>query len=257
VTPPPALHADALYAYAVLPGAAAPPLPATAILPGAGLDLLRHAGCAVLVSPVPRAPFQDGPACRMADGDWLADRARAHHAVVAAMAEAGPVLPLAFGALFSAAAPLRDWIAPRAATLTAALAQVAGCAEWSLHLEEDAPAHAEWLDRHEAELQAIARRIEQAGSGTAYLLGRRRMQMRAQVRAARLAALSGRLAERLQAHARALPADLTALVAQDRAEALRAEMARIARDLDGSGVALRLAGPWPAYASARRALDHG
>jgi hypothetical protein len=193
----------------------------------------------------------------MADPDWLAPRAAAHHAVVAACAVPGPALPLAFGALFSDEAPLIDWLLPRAPALRAALAAVSGCAEWSLRIEEDVPAHAAWLDTHHPALCEMARRIEAAAAGTAFLLGRRRMQLRAEARSARMQSLSRRLHERLQAHARALPAELTALVATDRTPALHAAVAEIGEEVAPSGVTLRLVGPWPAYASARAALQHG
>ena len=39
--------------------------------------------------------------------------------------------------------------------------------------------------------------------------------------------------------------------------ALCADLARIAADLAGTGLALRVVGPWPAYAYARAALADG
>jgi hypothetical protein len=246
------MPADALYAYAVLPeGAALPPAGTPAILPGAGFDLVRVGGCAALASPVPRAPFQAGPEGRMADPAWLAERAHAHHAVVAACAAAGPALPLAFGALFSSPAPLAAWLSQRAAALRDGLWHVAGCAEWSACVDEDPAAHATWLDLHDPRLRDIATRIDGLTAGRAYLFGRRRQQLRTEARAARIQHLSQELQARLAAHARALPAAMTGLVAADRTEALRADMDRMAQDLAGSGLALRLVGPWPPYASAR------
>lgn len=248
---------DALYAYAVVAGDAAPPDAAAAIFPGVGVQLVRAGGCAAVVSAVPRHLFANGPEGRLDDPDWIAERAQAHHAVVAACAMVGPALPLAFGALFSDAAPLEAWLVRHDETLRHALRQVAGCAEWSLRVEEDAPAHEGWLDAHDSGLRDLSVRLATAAPGTAYLLGQRRVQLRAAARAARLRDLSARLGRRLDAHARAMPADMTWLVAADRAPAMRAEIARVAKELDGSGLSVSLAGPWPAYASARAALSDG
>jgi hypothetical protein len=247
----------ALYAYAVLPADAAVPTGAPSILPGAALALLAGPGCAMLISAVPRAPFVEGPACRTGEPDWIAARARAHHAVVAAAAACGPVLPLAFGALFSGPQPVQAWLAARAARLRAALAEVAGCAEFTARLEEDTEHHIAWLDAHDDGLRALAERAQQASAGTAFLLGQSRARRLTEARAARQAALARDLAARMESHARALPGAMTALVPEADVPALRADLERIAAQLAGTGLALRLAGPWPPYAFARTALADG
>ena len=158
---------EALYAYAVVSADAALPRDVDAILPGAGFALVQAGGCAALVSLVAREPFEAGPGCRGDDPAWVAARAAAHHAVVAALP--GAVLPLAFGALFSGAAPLAAWLAAREAALMAALAQVEGCAECTAKLEEDPARHAAWLDEHDENLRDLARRARDATAGTAFL----------------------------------------------------------------------------------------
>lgn len=115
------MSADALYAYAVVPDGVAVPPGAPAILPGARHVLIPGGGCAALVSPVPRAPFQPGPAGRLGDTEWLAERARAHRAAIAAVAAQGPVLPLAFGALFPGPRDLIAWLEERGPRLRLAL----------------------------------------------------------------------------------------------------------------------------------------
>jgi hypothetical protein len=248
------MQPDALYAYAVLAESAHAPQDVAAILPDAGFELVHGGGCVALASPVPRAPFQDGPEGRAGDPGWIAERAARHHAVVAACAAAGPTLPMAFGALFSTAAKLEAWLDMRRDALAAGLAQVTGCAEWSARVDEDAEAHLAWLEVHDPELRGMAARIATAPPGIAYLLERRMEQLRRAARAARRSALAERLAAALAEHARALPEELTALIAEPRQAQLSAEIARIGADFAGSGLAPRLAGPWPAYAVARGAL---
>ncbi|WP_203076565.1 GvpL/GvpF family gas vesicle protein [Falsiroseomonas ponticola] len=245
---------DALYAYAVVPGDAALPGDVAAILPGAGFGLVRAGGCAALVSPVARAPFEAGPGTRAHDPAWVAERAAAHHAVVAALP--GPVLPLAFGALFSGQEPLAAWLAGRAEALRAALTQVEGCAECTAKLEEDPARHAAWLDAHDENLRELARRARDASAGTAFLLARTREKRMAEARAARAAMMARDVAARLGRHAHVMPEPLTALVRRADMPALMAELAETARDLAESGIALRLVGPWPPYAYARAALSH-
>ncbi|NKC34543.1 GvpL/GvpF family gas vesicle protein [Falsiroseomonas selenitidurans] len=247
---------QALYAYAVVPPEASPPGGDVAILPGSGFTLVRAGGCAALASPVPRAPFEAGPEGRAGDPAWVAERAAAHHAVVAAMAARGAVLPMAFGALFSGPGPLAEWLAVREEALVAALAQVAGCAECSARLEEDAARHEAWLDAHDADLGDLSRRAASAAAGTAFLLARSRARRMAEARAARQAIVAREVSARLGRHAHVMPEPLTALVPRAALPALLEEMRAAAADLAESGMALRVIGPWPPYAYARAALRH-
>ncbi len=248
-------EATALYAYAVLPAdAALPGTPAT-ILPDAPLGLICGSGCAALVSAVPRNAFAARPVQEPGQGAWIAVRTHAHHATIAAAAAEGPVLPLAFGAVFDGVAPLRAWLAARRPRLAAALTQVAGCAEFTLRLEEDTEGHIAWLDAHDEDLRSLAEDARNAGADDAFRLGGRRARRLTEARHARQQALVRDLAARLQRHARLLPGEMTALVRDADVPALRADLDRIARDLSGTGLALRLAGPWPPYASAHAALS--
>lgn len=245
----------ALYAYAVLPATAT--LPPARGLAGAGpLLLVREGAVAALVSPVPAAWFAEGGPS--GDADWVSGQALRHHALCGALA--GQALPLAFGAVFSTEVPLRVWLAERGAALVAALDQAAGCAEWTLLLREDAPRLEAWLATHDAELARMSAAAEAAGPGTRFLLERRLERARAEARARHLEAAARRLQAALSAHARAmLPArtsaglvGVTALLPGGPPGALDA----MAEELDGTGLAVALSGPWPPYAFAREALSH-
>jgi len=248
------MSATALYAYAVVgPDAGLPPIQS--------LALVAAEGVAAVVGEVDRLAFEPGPGCRTSDPDWVASAAAAHHAVVAACVPVGPALPLAFGALFSGAAPLQAWLSARAAALREALDAVAECEEWGLALTEDATAHAAWLEVHDPGLRDLAAAAERASEGTRFLLDRRRSRTLTALRGARHRALGDRVAAILAGHARqsaaapAAPAlSWTGLVPRAAAAALRADLATAARDLADSGMTLALSGPWPAYAFAREAL---
>jgi Gas vesicle synthesis protein GvpL/GvpF len=254
----------ALYAYGVLPAGLLAPV-AEPILPGAAVGLVGEAGLAALISPVPRALFEPGPDCRMTDPGWVAERAAAHHAMLAAAAAQGPVLPLAFGALFSSEAPLRDWLRGRAAALQQGLAAIDGCEEWGLILTEDEASHAAWLAATDAGLRRMAAEAVAAPEGTAFLLERRRDRALAAARAAHRQQVAGAAAAMLGKAARAAEASppqpdriagWSALLPRGARDELEREIRALAEALAPTGLGLRLTGPWPAYAYARGALRH-
>ena len=257
--------AQAWYVYSVLP-AGDIILPEAGVLPETRVEALSFGPVTVLASLVPRALFdRENAANQTADPAWMAARIEAHHAVNAAATEAGPCLPLAFGALFSSLQLLADWVAPRTASLQAALAQLAGKAEWALTLREDAAVHAAWLDRHDAVLRRLTEAAAAAGDGTAFLMVRRLEKARAAARQSHLAATVTTVAERLakagfrildEPWQPELPSWTILLPTQPGFEpdSLSQRVQALAADLAPGGLSLRLSGPWPAYAFARAAL---
>jgi hypothetical protein len=260
--------AQAWYVYNVLPEAADAPAVA-GILPDSSVEAIDFEQLTVLVSPVPRGLFdRDSPANRTADPVWMAARLEAHHAVNVAATEAGACLPLAFGALFSSLDLLREWVTPRADALRSALARVTGQTEWALSMQEDAAAHAAWLDREDPELKRLSEAAAAAGEGTAYLLARRLEKARTAARLGHIGAAAAGVAERLSEircglldePLRAGLPGWTLLVSghgdagPDRPNALSERVRVLAADLEPAGLSLRLSGPWPAYGFARAAL---
>ncbi|NYJ03426.1 hypothetical protein HNR19_004124 [Nocardioides thalensis] len=103
-----------LLVYGVVPAGTA--LPDLSGVGDAPLSLLPHAGLAAVVGPVPIDRPRVGPA-----------ELRAYHAVVDALASAGPVAPVRFGAVLRDEADVVDaLLAPHAATLTELLATLEG-----------------------------------------------------------------------------------------------------------------------------------
>jgi hypothetical protein len=166
---------------------------------------------------------------------------------------------LGFGTLFTSEASLRAWMASEAAALRKTLEAVADRHEWALALIDDPFAHEAWLEAHEPSLRSLAEAVRAASPGTGFLLERRLARAREAARAQHQEAAAARLADRLAAEAFAVrretgqPGHAWSLLA-DRDAGLAGRLAAIGAELfDGTGLALRVTGPWPPYAFARAA----
>lgn len=237
---------DAIYAYAVVRAGAV--LPVLTGLAADGAPVLLAGGeVAAVVSRVPRSAFTGE---RAADPAWIAGRASAHHAVAAALP--APVLPLAFGALFSSPAAILDWLARRASDLSAALDRVDGASEWTLSVSFRAGGDPH-VDQGIGRVQQSAG-LAAAGPGLAFLRARSSARAARERSAAEMAHAAARARGVMARHARALwgssPA-WTALVSNERSLALREALSSLADDVSGQDIVLSLSGPWPPYAAAR------
>lgn len=255
----------AWYVYAVIaPGQPAPDVPG--LLPGTTVDAISFGAVDVLATLVPRALFEDGQdGNRTDDPDWMADRAAAHHEVVAAAASRQACLPLGFGTLFSSLDRLAEWLRPRATAMRDGIARIAGHAEWCLSICADPAGHAAWLAHHDTELQRLARQAETAGAGTAFLLAKRIDKAQIAARAGHLASVEARISALLVAtglpvlverQRDGLPAwSVLAPTDAGTSPLVQGWLAALTEELAPSGLAVRLTGPWPAYAFARAALQ--
>jgi hypothetical protein len=251
---------DAWYVYAVLEGDTAS-LPRTGgIVPESPIGWIESAGLAALASLVPRAFFAAGdPDCRAANPAWVAACAQAHHQVVEQACAFGPCLPFGFGTLFASAERVRLWLSDRAERLRTALGQVAGREEWALTLTEDVQTHEAWLRQADPGLRHLDEAARAASPGTGYLLERRLHKACAEARAAHGAAVASRLAERLATLSEAVRQDtprqgaFTWSMLAAPGVGLPARLEPMEVELRGTGLALRLTGPWPPYAFARAA----
>lgn len=254
----------AWYVYAVIPaGGTAPELPG--LLEETTVDAIDFGPLGVLATLVPRASFDsEHPANRTADPDWMAARATSHHAVTSAAASHQACLPLGFGTLFSSLDRIAAWLQARESALLAGLAMVDGQAEWGLAIREDAAAHDSWLDRHDPDLQLLARQAENAGIGTAFLLAKRIDKARVMARTAHLATVQAHIGDllartswpTLPERRRDGAASWSILAPPNTAESLqvRVWLMAAAEELAPRGLSIELTGPWPAYAFAKAAL---
>lgn len=180
---------ELLYAYAVIRDPAAGVPPGLHGVAGAPVHLVRHAGLAAVVGPVPAGEYEEGALRgRLEDLAWLEETARAHQRVVAALAGAGSVLPLRLATVHRDEDGTRRMLAAGRERFAVALERLDGRAEWGVKIYARPP-------RAAAPASAPA-------SGREYLR-RRQQEQRSRDGARRLAAeacrrVHGQLAARAQ-----------------------------------------------------------
>ncbi|MEU8675534.1 GvpL/GvpF family gas vesicle protein [Streptomyces sp. NPDC048560] len=255
-------EATALYVFAACraPGAAlVAGLPG---LPGVPDDrpvrTLPFGPLTAVVQSVRAADFTDEAwQARLADERELERYARAHHAVVSAVAARCPTVPLPLATLYHGEDRAREALARESDRFETALRRIAHHAEWGVKVFAPAARTPVVPDT-----PAPAERARPApGAGLAYLNRKRGLQEareRRQEEAARAAdevdaelRLLATAFRRLRPHGPQQPGEhrvqvlnATYLVAEERA----GELARLAEVLrDRTGAAIELSGPWVPY----------
>ena len=229
---------------------------------GAPPRTITAAGLTAIVGDVGGREYGEAALRRnLEDLDWLARTARAHHAVLEAVAERGPVVPMRLGTLFASDAGVTGTLRERADDFRGALSLISARSEWGVKAYAVKPA-----DPAGEPGRPVAGQAGPAtGSGAAYLQ-RRRAQLTAS-RDARSEALAsartvyaelGRFAVSSRLYPPQAPGlagqqtpmvlNAAYLVADERAGEFTAAMA----DLTARHrfVQLTLTGPWPAYSFA-------
>jgi Gas vesicle synthesis protein GvpL/GvpF len=253
-----------LWLYAVA-GDADGPFPAGVTgVGGAAARPLRAAGFVAVVARVDESEFgADALHRNLEDLDWLERTARAHHAVIEAVAGTYPVVPARLATVYSSAAAVEEMLHERAADFRQALARIAERSEWGVKAFVATPADPDGPSGSPAE--GSGRAAPAPGTGAAYLQ-RRREQLTARQDARREAVVSAQTVDaelaRLSVSARRYPPqapDLAGrsatmvlnaayLVADERADDFVAAVSELAAR--HPAVQLTLTGPWPAYSFA-------
>lgn len=168
---------------------------------------------------------------------------------------------------------VREWLRAEHDALDRALSALAGHWEYRVEVVEVDPPDDEALGADDDRVQELEGRIEDAGSGTAYLLEKQREQRLAELRAARRKSVAADLESRLASVARAvhplersptatLSDDLPGNEAEDRDETLCRFTLLAHEDDEGAigsvlddvaatdGLEVRFTGPWPPYSFA-------
>jgi hypothetical protein len=167
--------ADAVvYVYAVTDADAPEPDIASGV-DGAPVRRVVAGSLAAVVSPVDAVRFSEEALRRsLEDLQWLEVTARTHHAVVDAVARAGPVAPVRFATVYLDDDRVRGLLTDQAAAFAAALGRVRGRVEWGVkgyavpsseappEPPTDAGPGASYLARRLAERNRAAHRQEEA-----------------------------------------------------------------------------------------------
>ncbi|MBM7171129.1 GvpL/GvpF family gas vesicle protein [Streptomyces sp. G44] len=101
---------------------------------------LAHEGLVAVVGPVPERDFAEEPLRgHLEDLDWLADTARAHQRVIAALTSVTCPLPLRLGTVFRDDSGVRAMLQEGADRFRRVLERIDGCVEWGVkvHLESE------------------------------------------------------------------------------------------------------------------------
>ncbi|PRH76992.1 gas vesicle protein [Streptomyces solincola] len=251
---------DLRYVYAVTrPFDGLPPEGARGIS-GQPPRLVRHGDLVAVVDAVPAADFEEGPLkARLEDLDWLAGTARAHDAVVAALATVTCPVPLRLATVCRDDSGVRRLLEEGGERFERALDRLDGRMEWGVKVYAEEPAP----PAEPASPRPSAGAGQARGSGRDYL--RRRMEARRSREAdwGRADALSRRLHAELSAQAEAAalhrPQDaklsgvagvnvLNAAYLVDRTRGQ--EFADLVHGYAEEGVQVRLTGPWVPYSFA-------
>lgn len=231
------------YVYGVAREADPATLAALSGVAGSRVRAVPHGALAALVSTVDLTEFgEPGLRRNLEHLGWLEATARAHHAVLDAVAAGGPVVPLRLATIYRSDDGVRALLAERGATFEAALNRVQGRTEWGLKAYLDAGPDA---GAHSAPA------VEHTGTGTpgtAYLR-RRRAHLQGDAQLRRTAAQGAEaihLAVSAAAEAsRHYPCQDSRLTGDRREMVLNASYLLSGTDRDPLERALARAGRWP------------
>ena len=216
---------------------------------------ISAAGLTAIVGDVSDREYGEAALRRnLEDLDWLARTARAHHAILAAAAGRGPVVPMRLATLFAGDAGVTGMLRERADDFRSALSVITAHSEWGVKAYAVKPAD-----------PVADPGLTATGSGSAYLQ-RRRAQLTASkdARQAALASAQAVHAElgRLAASTRLYPPQAPDMAGQQAPMVLNAaylvsderagEFTAAVHELAARHrfVQLALTGPWPAYSFA-------
>ncbi|MFI6094374.1 GvpL/GvpF family gas vesicle protein [Lentzea sp. NPDC051213] len=202
-----------------------------------GPSLIRHRGLALVVADVDLDRFTGLELDEPAEDGPLAVLVREHDAVVRAVFEQEPVLPLRFGTVLDGTDAARRLLDARHEEASAWLGRVAGRREWGLRLRTAA--------REQVDLDQV--------SGTAYLALRRQRLTAAEDARHAAATVHQTLAQKVaestrREHVGDVLLEAAYLVDTDAEEDFHAEVRRLTGEL---GLPAEITGPWPPYSFTR------
>lgn len=223
----------------------------------APVRLVEHRELAAVVSDVDLDEFgEDGLRNNLEDLRWLEEVARAHHAVVHAVAAMGPTAPLRLATICRGERAVRERLDEWHDELVRALRRIEGRSEWSVKAFSRPPA---------TDPETSSPNPTGTGAGSAYLKRRKAAVAEREAAVRSVAALAEELHLALSEHAvasRRLPPQDRKLTGHEGTMALNgaylvdndqaAEFEAVVQRLDGEhpDARLDLRGPWPPYSFA-------
>jgi hypothetical protein len=253
--------ADGKWVYAVAEDVDVTPFAQIKGVGGKGVRTIAAAGLTAVAEDVGLAEFGAEALRRnLEDLDWLETTARAHHRVIDAIAQQGPLVPMRLATVYSSDAHIAAMLEERGADFRSALRRISGRVEWGVKA---------YTDRRPTASDESAASSAPSGPGTgagAAYLRRRRDQLAAQKDARRetLASAEEVHAElsRYAAESRLHPPQAPQLTGSKAPMVLNAAYlldsarhedfaAAVAALADQHpGLRLELTGPWPPYSFA-------
>lgn len=258
------MEPNGIWVYAITERVDLTPLAQIRGVGGGQVRAVAAAGLTAVAGDVGLAEFGEEALRRnLEDLDWLETTARAHHAVIDAVAQQGPLVPMRLATVYSDDARIAAMLSERCADFRSALRRISGRLEWGVKAYADRQPEAS--DDSAATAATAGTSGPGGGAGAAYLQ-RRRSQLTAQKNARRDTLASAEMvhAELSQYAAETrvhtpqapqltgikAPMILNAAYLLDSAlgEDFAAAVAAVADQ--HPGLRLELTGPWPPYSFA-------
>lgn len=255
------MEPNGIWVYAITERVDLTPLVQIRGVGGRQVRTVAAAGLTAVAEDVRLAEFGEGALRRnLEDLDWLDATARAHHEVIEAVAQQGPLVPMRLATVYSDDTRIAAMLTERGEDFRSALRRISGRMEWGVKAYADRQPGAS----DDSAVPAVASGPG-GGAGAAYLQ-RRRNQLTAQKNARRETLASAemihaelsRYAAETRVHNPQAP-QLTGIKApmllnaaylldSARGEEFAAAVAALASQ--HPGLRLELTGPWPPYSFA-------
>ena len=255
------MEPSGVWVYAITERVDPTPLAQIKGVGGREIRTVAAAGLTAVAGDVGLAEFGEEALRRnLEDLDWLETTARAHHGVIDAVAQQGPLVPMRLATMYSDDARITAMLTERAEDFRSALRRISGRLEWGVK------AYAERQPEASDDSAATAETSGPGGGVGAAYLQRRRSQLTAQKNARRETLASAEMihaelsqyAAETRVHAPQAP-QLTGIKApmilnaaylldSARGEEFAAAVAALADQ--HPGLRLELTGPWPPYSFA-------